>query len=94
MITDINFGDVIPYDYEITNIKTTGSLINEVSRERTEAGLKVEWIIPRLDSGQSALVEYALEKRMLRPLKMEGKKRVYFQQSVNNFSSNNGKVIQ
>ncbi|MHA2402877.1 MAG: hypothetical protein ACXADH_07800, partial [Candidatus Kariarchaeaceae archaeon] len=68
MITDINFSDVIPYDYEITDIKITGSSITEKSREKTEKGLKVEWIIPRLDSGQSVLIEYILEKRMLRTI--------------------------
>ncbi|MHA2253457.1 MAG: hypothetical protein ACXAD7_24075, partial [Candidatus Kariarchaeaceae archaeon] len=67
-IMDISISDVIPYDFEIADIKVSGEHANQSGQNKTEDGLEVTWTIPKLEPGQNTSVEYILDKRMLRTI--------------------------
>ena len=67
-ITDVQIGGTIPFDFQIVDTKTSGQDITKGTQEKGEGGLKVTWNLPKLEPGESANIEYILQKRMLRTI--------------------------
>lgn len=67
-LENVVVNDLIPFDYQILEVKSVGSNVERLENEQIDKGLYVKWKAVSLPSGDTIKIDYSLIPKMLRTI--------------------------